>query len=110
MPMNSLLTALAVMSLLATDEPNAAGPFTQRGYYITLMRMPTYDLTDWKRIVDGIHADGGNTLLLWVAGAFRSEKYSITWKYNADHENVRSDFVRDLIDHAHVRGIKVLLG
>ena len=48
--------------------------------------------------------------LLWVAGAFRSKKYPITWKYNADHENVRKDFVRDLIDHAHARGIKVLLG
>ena len=34
----------------------------------------------------------------------------ITWKYNEDHENVRKDFVRDLIDHAHARGIKVLLG
>lgn len=43
-------------------------------------------------------------------GAFRSEKYPITWKYNAEHENVRKDFVRDLIDHAHTRGIKVLLG
>ena len=74
------------------------------------MRMPTYDLADWKKIVDGIHDDGGNTLLLWVAGAFRSKKYPITWKYNADHENVRKDFVRDLIDHAHTRGIKVLLG
>ena len=27
-----------------------------------------------------------------------------------EHENVRQDFVRDLIDHAHTRGIKVLLG
>ena len=34
----------------------------------------------------------------------------ITWKYNQDHANVRNDFVRDLIDHAHARGIKVLLG
>jgi hypothetical protein len=74
------------------------------------MRMPTYDLADWKRIVNGIHDDGGNTLLLWVAGAFRSQKFPITWAYNKDHENVRHDFVRDLIDHAHARGIKVLLG
>ena len=87
-----------------------ASPFAQRGYYITFMRMPTYDLADWKRIVDGIHDDGGNTLLLWVAGAFRSKKFPITWGYNEEHENVRKDFVRDLIDHAHTRGIKVLLG
>ena len=60
--------------------------------------------------MDGIHDDGGNTLLLWVAGAFRSPKFPITWRYNADHENIRQDFVRALIDHAHSKGIKVLLG
>jgi hypothetical protein len=107
--MNAILTALALLALPA-DEAKPDGPFAQRGYYITFMRMPTYDLADWKRIVDGIHDDGGNTLLLWVAGSFRSEKYPITWKYNREHENVRKDFVRDLIDHAHTKGIKVLLG
>jgi hypothetical protein len=106
--MTSLLTALVLASLPA--EMKSDGPFAQRGYYITFMRMPTYDLADWKRIVDGIHDDGGNTLLLWVGGAFRSKKYPITWMYNAEHENVRHDFVRDLIDHAHTRGIRVLLG
>jgi hypothetical protein len=101
------------MMLLVISCPASArdaSPFAQRGYYITFMRMPTYDLADWKRIVDGIHDDGGNTLLLWVAGAFRSQKFPMTWAYNKDHENVRHDFVRDLIDHAHTRGIKVLLG
>jgi hypothetical protein len=101
---------LAAFPQAPADEPNTNGPFPQRGYYITFMRMPTYDLADWKRIVDGIHDDGGNTLLLWVGGAFRSEKYPITWRYNAEHENVRNDFVRDLIEHAHTRGIRVLLG
>ena len=105
-----ILTALALLSLLAAGGPKPDGPFAQRGYYITFMRMPTYDLADWKRIVDDIHDDGGNTLLLWVGGAFRSKKYPITWRYNADHENVRKDFVRDLIDHAHTKGIRVLLG
>ena len=104
------LAALAVLAVLAADNPKADGPFAQRGYYITFMRMPTYDLDDWKKIVDGLHDDGGNTLLLWVGGAFRSKKYPITWAYNRDHENVRKDFMRDLIDHAHTRGIKVMLG
>jgi hypothetical protein len=107
-----LMTALALLSqtVAPADKPQADGPFARRGYYITFMRMPTCDLADWKRIVDGIRDDGGNTLLLWVAGAFRSKKYPITWRYNRDHENVRKDFVRDLIDHAHARGIEVLLG
>ena len=110
-----MLSVLATATLLtlappAEDEGRKDGPFAQRGYYITFMRMPTYDLADWRRIVDGIRDDGGNTLLLWVAGAFRSRKFPITWKYNEEHENVRKDFVRELIDHAHTRGIKVLLG
>lgn len=104
-----ILTVLALMALPG-GEPERDGPFAQRGYYITFMRMPTYDLADWRRIVDGIHDDGGNTLLLWVAGAFRSEAFPITWRYNAEHENVRKDFARGLIDHAHSKGIKVLLG
>ncbi len=110
-----MLAVLATVTLLtlpapAEDDRPVAGLFAQRGYYITFMRMPTYDLADWRRIIDGIHDDGGNTLLLWVAGAFRSRKFPITWAYNREHENVRKDFVRDLIDHAHTRGIKVLLG
>jgi hypothetical protein len=110
-----VLAVLATVTLLTTptpaeDDRRGVGPFAERGYYITFMRMPTYDLADWKKIVDGIHDDGGDTLLLWVAGAFRSAKYPITWKYNAEHENVRSDLVRGLIDHAHTRGIQVLLG
>lgn len=92
------------------EEARRASPFAQRGYYITFMRMPTYDLTDWKEIIDGIHDDGGNFLLFWVGGGFRSKKFPVTWQYNQDHANVRDDFVRELIDHAHARGIKVLLG
>ncbi|SIO00569.1 Hypothetical glycosyl hydrolase 6 [Singulisphaera sp. GP187] len=112
MPMFPMLVAATLLTLTSPteDDRRADGPFTQRGYYITFMRMPTYDLADWKRIVDGIHNDGGNTLMLWVAGAFRSKKYPVTWKYNAEHENIRHDFVGELIDHAHSKGIKVLLG
>lgn len=109
MMLASLLIAALPPGGAVADGP-APGPFAQRGYYITFMRMPTYDLDDWKRIVDGIAEDGGNTLQLWVGGAFRSPKYPITWKYNEAHENVRKDFVRDLIDHAHIRGIEVILG
>jgi hypothetical protein len=107
--MQALVAVLAISALSAVN-PESEGRFTERGYYITFMRMPTYDLADWRRIIDGIRDDGGNTLLLWVAGAFRSEKYPITWRYNRDHENIRKDFVGDLIDHAHEKGVKILLG
>lgn len=108
--MHSILAALTLLTMPADDGLKVNSPFAHRGYYITFMRMPTYDLADWKHIVDGIHDDGGNTLLLWVGGALRSKKYPVTWAYNAEHENVRNDFVRELIEHAHTRGIKVLLG
>lgn len=100
----------AAVALQAPSDAAADGPFAQRGYYVTFPRMPTYDLDDWKRIVDGVRDDGGNTLVLWIAGGFRSRQYPITWRYNADHENVRADFVRELIDHAHSKGVKILLG
>ena len=108
--MSPMLPTLLLLASSVSAPARDASPFAQRGYYITFMRMPTYDLADWRLIVDGIHDDGGNTLLLWVGGAFRSNKFPITWKYNEDHENVRKDFVRDLIDHAHTKGINVLLG
>ena len=105
-----MLAGLLSLILASTAFAPPESPFAQRGYYITFMRMPTYDLGDWKTILDGIADDGGNTLVLWTAGAFRSKQYPITWKYNQEHANVRDDFASRLIDHAHARGIKVLLG
>jgi hypothetical protein len=106
--LGTLIVGVACGVTAAASEPR--GPFSERGYYITFMRMPTYDAADWRHVVDGIRDDGGNLLLLWMGGAFRSREYPITWKYNSEHENVRHDFVRELIDHAHSRGIRVLLG
>jgi hypothetical protein len=77
--MSPILVSLTLLALPASSDPVEASPFAQRGYYITFMRMPTYDLADWKKIVDGIHDDGGNTLLLWVAGTFRSKMFPITF-------------------------------
>jgi hypothetical protein len=84
--------------------------FAQRGYYMTFMRMPTFGLAEWREMIDCIHADGGNTLLLWTAGGFRSKKFPVTWEYNREHTNVKRDFVGELIDYAHAKGIRVLLG
>jgi hypothetical protein len=85
-------------------------PFAIRGYYLTLMRMPVMGLPEWKAAVDCFKRDGMNTLVLWMAGGFRSRKFPITWRYNGDHANVRQDFVRELIGYAQGNGIRVLLG
>lgn len=104
----SLLLGIATTAPLRAAPPQI--PFTQRGYYITLMRMPVMGLAEWKQAVDCFAEDDINTLILWTAGGFRSKKFPITWKYNADHANIQHDFVRDLIDYAHTKHIHVLLG
>ncbi len=84
--------------------------FVLRGYYITLMRMPVMGLAEWEQAVDCFAEDDANVLILWTAGGFRSRKFPITWQYNAEHANVRHDFVRALIDYAHTKKMRVLLG
>ena len=106
-------TAVATPLLtLATGAFSAHAPpvFQQRGYYLCFMRMPTFGLAVWKEILDDAAADGANTIILWMGGAFRSKKFPITWQWAKDHENVKKDFTRELMVHAHQRGIKVLLG
>ncbi len=98
--------ALPVVGLSA----EARNIFQQRGYYLCFMRMPTFGLEVWREIIDGAAADGANTIILWLGGAFRSKKFPITWQWAKEHENVKADFGRELIAHAHRRGIKVLLG
>ncbi len=108
-PLGLLLTVAALAQIPAGGEPRPF-PLRQRGYYFTFPRMPTFGLDAWKQIIDRTQADGGNMVILWMAGGFRSKKFPETWEYNRDHANVRQDFCRDLIDYAHGKKIKVLLG
>jgi hypothetical protein len=103
LPAILLLLLISRISALAESIPI-------RGYYFTFSRMPTFGLPEWERIFDKIREDGGNTVILWVGGGFRSRRYPITWQYNRDHKNIQSDFVRELIEYAHTRQIHVLLG
>jgi hypothetical protein len=98
--------ALPRRAVGAAAKPTLA----QRGYYLCFMRMPTFGLAVWREILDDAAADGANTIILWMGGAFRSKKFPITWQWAKEHENVKADFVRELIAHAHRRGVKVLLG
>lgn len=110
--MSRCLRFILVFLLLTSERAAAAdgGPFPIRGYYTTFMRMPTFGLPEWKRMIDAMADDGANFLILWTAGAFRSQQFPITWKYNADHKNVEHDYVRELIDYAHTKQIRVVLG
>ena len=104
-----VLLGLAVSTAAAADPP-AGGPFAHRGYYLTLTRTPTYGLDAWKKTIDCVRADGGNLVIVWTAGGFKSEKFPATWGHNKDHANVKNDFVRQLIAYAHGKGVRVLLG
>jgi hypothetical protein len=99
--------AFAGMQVKAADADEA---FAIRGYYTTFMRMPTFGLPEWKQMLDCMKDDGANFLILWTAGAFRSKQFPVTWRYNADHKNVTRDYVRGLIDYAHTKQIRVVLG
>lgn len=102
----TIVVAFAASMVRAEEKP----AFSLRGYYITFMRMPVMGLPEWKRAVDAFSEDDINTLVLWMPGGFRSKKYPLTWRYNEEHLNVRNDFVRELIDYAHSKKIRVLLG
>lgn len=106
-------SAASAAALALPAALRGAGPmpvFRQRGYYLCFMRMPTFGLQVWREIVDGAAEDGANTIILWMGGAFRSKRFPITWQWAKDHENVKTDFGRELIQHAHRRGLEVLLG
>ncbi len=104
-------TAAEPVKVSAAEATGAeTGPFAERGYYMILSRMPTFGLEAWTEILDCMAEDRANLLILWIGGAFRSERFPVTWEYNREHANVREDFVRDLIRQAHRRQIRVLLG
>ena len=83
--------------------------FKERGYYITFMRGPLFTYETWKGILDGVKEDDGTHVILWMGGAFPSRRFPITWKYNAEHENVKHNFAGKLIDYGHSLGLKVML-
>ena len=105
-----LLLVEIICRTFSLHAAEAAAPFALRGYYLTFMRMPVMGLPEWKEALDCFAEDGANTIVLWTAGGFRSRKFPVTWQYNTEHANVRADFVPELIEHAHIRGIRVLLG
>ena len=99
-----------ILCAFITTLCTAAEPFKLRGYYVTFMRMPVMGLPEWKQAIDRFAEDDINILILWTAGGFRSKKFPITWQYNQEHANVTNDFARALIDYAHTKNIRVLLG
>ena len=105
-------TAVASIGLtgLGAGTPSSVPVFAQRGYYVLPCRAPTLGYEACRDMIDCMADDRANTVILWIGGGFRSKKFPITWQYNADHANVRHDFLGRLIRHAHRRDVKCLLG
>ncbi|WP_053206926.1 hypothetical protein [Jiangella muralis] len=108
-PIGELVAPAQPATSAAATTSSSAG-IGSRGYYLTFCRIPTVTFETWRSIIDTFADDGIDHVILYLSGAFKSRKYPITWQYNKNHENVRNDFVGSLIDHAHSRGIKILLG
>ncbi len=111
----SAVTCLLALALHAQaqellQESKGGDRFAYRGYYFILSRNPSYGLPDYERILDRMAEDRANLLILWIGGGFPSKRFPETWDYNRDHRNCRGNFAGKAIDHAHRRGIKVLLG
>jgi hypothetical protein len=106
----TLLRSLILTAFVAGTARATELAFALRGYYLTMMRMPVMGLPEWREAIDCFAEDGANTVILWTAGGFRSRKFPVTWEYNAEHANIREDFVPALIEYAHTKGIRVLLG
>ena len=100
----------AGVAALAAPRSAAAPVFTERGYYLLPCRTPTLGYEACRDMIDAIAEDRANTVILWLGGGFRSKKFPITWQYNAEHTNIRQDFMGRLIRHAHRRRLKCLLG
>ncbi|HRY49363.1 MAG TPA: hypothetical protein P5186_15040 [Candidatus Paceibacterota bacterium] len=105
-------TAASSLCLMARSapKPDPKPILRHRGYYVLPCRTPTLDYRACRDMVDAMAEDRANTVILWIAGSFRSRKFPVTWHYNSQHANVRKDFMGRLIRHAHTRGIQCLLG
>lgn len=109
---NFLSASLASMAVLpaVAAQPAEDVKLRHRGYYTIGTRYPTAGFAVWKQILDCMSEDGCNLLIHWIAGGFQSKKFPETWAHNKEHENIKADFTKAMIDYAHGKGIRVLLG
>ena len=108
--MAATTTLLGSVALCPSGYASPTPLFSERGYYLLPCRTPTFGYEVYRDLFDDLAQDGVNTVILWLGGGFRSKKFPITWQYNAEHKNVKNEYFRRLIRHAHRRGIRCLLG
>ena len=94
----------------ATDAVNRKPAFAMRGTYNLACwgLAPRYSRQDWEKIIDAMADDGMNVIFFWLSGLFRSKTYPETFIY--PETPLTTDDVRQLIRHAHSRGVDFYLG
>lgn len=69
---------------------------------------PRYTRQDWEHVIDAMAEDGMNFIYFWLSGVFRSKLHPETFIY--PETPLTTDDIRQLIRHAHSRGIEFYLG
>lgn len=97
--------------VVASSESVKRRPaFAMRGTYNLACwgLAPRYTRQDWERIIDAMAEDGMNVIYFWISGLFRSQTYPETFVY--PETPLTTDDFRQLIRHAHSRGVDFYLG
>lgn len=97
--------------VFAATEPVSRKPaFQMRGTYNLACwgLAPRYTRQDWEKIIDAMAEDGMNVIYFWLSGLFRSQTFPETFIY--PETPLTSDEIRQLIRHAHSRGVDFYIG
>jgi hypothetical protein len=100
------------------SHPSDKGAFRHHGYYVFLnqkglrdnQRISAWGLQDWKTLICWMAEYGADELwvmLNFLWHAYPSEKYPELVDNGC--QNVRAEFLNDLIDFAHERGVRIFL-
>ncbi|HZT30842.1 MAG TPA: hypothetical protein VFA33_13210 [Bryobacteraceae bacterium] len=104
------LQAHAGVVTLQTQTVRRRSPIRQRGTYnlVCWGLAPRYTRQDWEHILDAMADDGMNVIYFWLSGIFRSKLFPESFIY--PETPLTTEDIRQLIRHAHSRGISFHLG
>jgi hypothetical protein len=104
------MQAHAGLVAMQTQTVRRQSPIEQRGTYnlVCWGLTPRYTRQDWEHILDAMADDGMNVIYFWLSGIFRSRLFPESFIY--PETPLTTEDVRQLIRHAHSRGIRFHLG
>ena len=96
--------------VLQTAAVRRDSPIRLRGTYnlVCWGLAPRYTRQDWEKVIDAMAEDGMNFIYFWLSGIFKSKLYPESFIY--PETPLTNDDIRQLIRHAHSRGVDFYLG